>query len=71
MHDRTTQEQDDTYLHTIERLEPDIHIIDAGAGWASCAISLNRIATTLEELLMLLQASARTQPLLPSRSSSV
>lgn len=35
------------YLQTIDRLEPDIHMIDTGAGWASAAISLKRIADEL------------------------
>lgn len=35
------------YLETLDRMEPDIHMIDAGAGWASIAISLKRIADEL------------------------
>lgn len=38
----------EVYQDTIKRLEPDIHMIDAGAGWASIAISLKRIADSLE-----------------------
>lgn len=41
------QRDGDVYLETIDRLEPDIHMIDAGAGWASAAISLKRIADEL------------------------
>jgi hypothetical protein len=41
---------DAAYLHTVDRLEPAIHPIDAGAGWASVAISLKRIADSLERL---------------------
>lgn len=37
-----------TYLKTVERLEPNIHMIDVGAGLASIAISLKRIADVLE-----------------------
>lgn len=36
------------YLETVNRLEPDIHMIDAGAFFASAAISLKRIADSLE-----------------------
>lgn len=37
-------ERVDGYLTTVNRLEPDIHMIDAGAFYASAAISLKRIA---------------------------
>lgn len=37
------------YARTVCRLEPDITMIDAGAGWASIAISLKRIADILEK----------------------
>lgn len=37
------------YLETIARLEPDIAMIDAGAFYASAAISLKRIADALNE----------------------
>lgn len=40
----------EVYLNTIERLEPGIAMIDAGAGYASIAISLKRIADSLEIL---------------------
>jgi hypothetical protein len=40
----------DAYLDTIERLEPDIAMIDAGAAYASIAISLKRIADALEKI---------------------
>lgn len=36
------------YLETIDRLEPDVAMIDAGAFYASAAISLKRIADALE-----------------------
>lgn len=36
------------YLETIARLEPDISMIDAGAAYASVAISLKRIADSLD-----------------------
>lgn len=38
----------EVYMDTIERLEPDIGAIDAAAFYASAAISLKRIADTLE-----------------------
>lgn len=34
----------DSYLNTVDRLEPDIHPVDASAFYASAAISLRRIA---------------------------
>lgn len=37
------------YLDTVGKLEPEIHPIDAGAFYASAAISLKRIADTLEK----------------------
>lgn len=40
----------DAYLDTVKRLEPDIAMIDLGAGLASMAISLKRIADLLEIL---------------------
>ena len=36
------------YQETIDRIEPDIAMIDVGAGWASIAISLRRIADVLQ-----------------------
>ena len=45
--------EDDAYLETISRLEPDVSMIDAGAGWASIAISLRRIADTLDQVVKL------------------
>lgn len=45
---------DNPYLDTIARMEPDIAMIDAAAGWASIAVSLKRIADTLERLEILL-----------------
>ncbi len=38
------------YLDTIDRLEPDIAMIDHDAGIASIAISLKRIADALEKI---------------------
>ncbi len=38
----------DAYLDTVERLEPEIAMIDAGAAYASIAISLKRIADAME-----------------------
>lgn len=42
-------ERVDAYLDTIERIEPDIAMIDADAAYASIAISLKRIADALEK----------------------
>lgn len=39
--------KDNAYLETITKIEPDIAMIDAGAGWASIAVSLKRIADAL------------------------
>jgi hypothetical protein len=39
------------YQGTVKRLEPDIHMIDAGAFYASAAISLKRIADAYETML--------------------
>lgn len=44
------KERIDTYLETVKRLEPDISMIDNGAYNASAAISLKRIADTLESI---------------------
>jgi hypothetical protein len=41
---------DNVYLDTLQRMEPNIAPIDAAAGWASIAISLKRIADCLERL---------------------
>ena len=43
--------EDDAYLKTIDRLEPEVAAIDAGGGWASIAISLRRIADALDRLV--------------------
>lgn len=37
----------DYYQETLGRMEPDIAAIDAAAGWASCSVSLKRIADTM------------------------
>ena len=44
----TEAAEPNAYLETVKRLEPDIAMIDTGAGWASIAISLRRIADALE-----------------------
>ena len=44
------------YLDMIARLEPDLTAMDGTPALASAAISLKRIADTLEELLVLAQA---------------
>lgn len=41
----------DAYLDTVGRIEPEVAMIDPGAGWASTAISLKRIADALERLV--------------------
>jgi hypothetical protein len=46
------QEELDTYANTIARLEPEVAMIDAGAYYASAAISLKRIADSLNQLTM-------------------
>lgn len=43
-------EHSDGYLATIARLEPDIAMIDAGAYYASAAISLKRTADALTRI---------------------
>jgi len=40
----------DSYLKTVNRLEPEICCIDTGGALASIAISLKRIANSLEKL---------------------
>ncbi len=45
------------YLETVARMEPDVTPIDAAAFYASAAISLKRIADSLDEI-------ARVMPLL-------
>lgn len=40
----------DAYLHTVDRMEPDITPVDLTAAAASIAISLKRIADSLETL---------------------
>lgn len=43
------KERVEGYLDMVERLEPNIHPIDASAFYASAAISLKRIADMLEK----------------------
>jgi hypothetical protein len=52
MHDQTSER--DYYLETLDRIEPDIAMIDASAGWASIAISLRRIADSQEKIANIL-----------------
>jgi hypothetical protein len=49
------QERVDAYRNTIERLEPDIAMVDREAALASIAISLRRLADIQHELLALAQ----------------
>lgn len=44
------KEDVDSYLDTLARMENDIHMVDASAGWASIAISLRRIADSLARI---------------------
>lgn len=41
---------DTNYIDTVARLEPDIAMVDASAFYASAAISLKRIADSLEDI---------------------
>ena len=43
----------DAYLETVKRLEPDISMVDRDATLTSIAISLKRIADTLDAFLIL------------------
>lgn len=45
------QDRVDGYQGTVQRLEPEIHPIDAAAFYASAAISLKRIADSLEKMV--------------------
>lgn len=47
---RSPTDATEVYQETINRLEPELHVIDEGAGWASIAISLKRIADTLDRI---------------------
>jgi hypothetical protein len=47
----------DAYLATIDSLEPDIASIDPGAFYASAAISLKRIADSLDIIKKLMSAN--------------
>lgn len=55
----------DYYLGTIARCEPDLHMIGPGTGWASVAVSLKRIADSVEELLIVLKARDERMAELP------
>lgn len=44
------KERVDAYLATVDRMEPEIAMIDAGAFYASAAISLKRIADSLDKI---------------------
>jgi len=43
------------YLNVIDRLEPELTCVDKDASLASIAISLKRLADTLEELLVMVK----------------
>lgn len=45
---KNAKDASELYGFTVDSLEPDIHMIDAGAFYASAAISLKRIADALE-----------------------
>lgn len=42
-----TDRTDSAYLETLDRME-SVAMVDDGAGWASCSVSLKRIADHLE-----------------------
>lgn len=44
----STKEDLDVYMATVARLEPELHMIDAPYGVASIAISLKRIADSMQ-----------------------
>jgi hypothetical protein len=44
------------YLRTVDRLEPNIHMIDPGAYYASAAISLRRLADSATYLTNVIKA---------------
>lgn len=58
-HKSVKAEQVDAYLYTIERIEPDVAMIDPGAFYASAAISLKRMADAAEEQTKIARAAAR------------
>jgi len=47
--------EEDIYGKTIDRMEPNIASVDPGAYYASAAISLHRIANSLERIETLLK----------------
>jgi uncharacterized protein YlxP (DUF503 family) len=59
--DESDEETQDVYGNTVGRLEPDIAMIDAGAGWASVAISMKRIADELQQLTQTLRRMEHRQ----------
>lgn len=53
MHDRSTER--DYYAEMWDRVEPDLAIIDTGAGLASISISLKRLADAAEAAVRMLR----------------
>jgi hypothetical protein len=43
------------YMRTVDRIEPEIAMIDPGAGWASVSVSLKRIADSLESMVEMIK----------------
>lgn len=49
------KEMVDAFILTLKRMEPDIAMVDRDAALPSIAISLKRIADTLEQILIIYQ----------------
>jgi hypothetical protein len=47
------------YTRTVDRIEPEIAMIDPGAGWASVSVSLKRIADSLEHIVKAIDEDRR------------
>lgn len=50
---KSTLEGIEGYEDTVSRMEKDISFVDTAAGWASCSISLKRIADNLDSIYWL------------------
>lgn len=48
----SSDDHPDAYLGTVNRIEPDVAMLDADGARASIAISLKRIADVMEKLLV-------------------
>lgn len=58
MADKRMEPNPDYYQETVKRMEPDISWVDTAAGWASCSISLRRIADDIELMRRVVICSA-------------